>query len=209
MDVMKTQLDEAMILALERPDKTLWKYYLLKSCVVPPAFPILALVAWFRYHTMRYKFSDQGVSMSWGILFRREVILSYARIQDIHLRSNLVERWLGLARIQVQTASGSAAAEMTIEGFKQFEAVRDFLYLKMRGVRDAAAHGRTPSTSATGDRLSVEQGAQRAASEAVALEGAADTELASALRELSLELRSLHDLLEKKLGGGDEGGAHV
>lgn len=27
---------------------------------------------------------------------------------------------------------------MTIEGLKQFEAVRDFLYSKMRGVKDAA-----------------------------------------------------------------------
>ena len=37
--------------------------------------------------------------MSWGILFRREVIIQFARIQDIHLRSNVVERWLGLGRI--------------------------------------------------------------------------------------------------------------
>ena len=47
----------------------------------------------------------------------------YARIQDIHLVSNVVERWLGLARIKIQTASGSAKAEMTIEGVPQFEAL--------------------------------------------------------------------------------------
>lgn len=35
---------------------------------------------YFRYHTMRYKFSDDGVSMRWGILFRREIIVNYARI---------------------------------------------------------------------------------------------------------------------------------
>ena len=58
--------------------------------------------------------------MRWGILFRREITLTYARIQDIHLTSNLVERWLRLARIQIQTASASASAEMTLEGLHEF-----------------------------------------------------------------------------------------
>ena len=64
----------------------------LTSCF-PPAFPFLILPLYFRYHTMRYKFTEDGISMSWGILFRHEIIVNYARIQDIHLRSNLVERW--------------------------------------------------------------------------------------------------------------------
>src|SRR5688572_10027080 len=93
---------------------------------------------------MRYQFTDEGISMSWGILFRREVIINYARIQDIHLRSNVVERWLGLAKILVQTASGSAAAEMTLEGLTNADEVRDFLYARMRGVKDRG-HAPTPS----------------------------------------------------------------
>ena len=136
---------EAAILALERPDKALWTYYLLSSLVVPPAFPFLAPYLYFRYHTLRYKFTDEGISMSWGILFRRQIIINYARIQDIHLRSNIVERWLGLARVLVQTASGSSGAEMTLEGFKEFEAVRDFLYSKMRGVKDPAHKSAAPA----------------------------------------------------------------
>jgi len=75
--------------------------------------------------------------MRWGILFRREVILNYSRIQDIHLSSNLIERWLGLAKIEIQTAAGSSSAEMTIEGIAEFEAVRDFLYAQMRGTKDS------------------------------------------------------------------------
>jgi putative membrane protein len=117
---------------------------------------------------MRYKFTDEGISMSWGILFRRQVIINYARIQDIHIRSNLVERWLGLARVLVQTASGSSGAEMTLEGFKEFEAVRDFLYSKMRGVKDPTH--------------------KTAASSHVATAGH-ETELAAALREVARELR--------------------
>src|SRR3954467_15821444 len=128
--------DDTAILAIERPDHSLWTYYWLSLLVVFPLLPILILPAYFRYHTMRYKFTDEGISMSWGILFRREIIVNYARIQDIHLQSNFVERWLGLARILVQTASGNTGGEMTLEGLKECEAVRDFLYARMRGFKD-------------------------------------------------------------------------
>ncbi|MFO1458599.1 MAG: PH domain-containing protein [Verrucomicrobiota bacterium] len=136
---MSSRPDEASILAIDRPDPKLWTYYILCCLAVLPLAPLLLPIHWFRYHTMRYRFTDEGVSMSWGILFRREILLNYARIQDIHLHSNLVERWLGLARLQIQTASGSASAEMTLEGLTQFEAVRDFLYSRMRGVKEAGA----------------------------------------------------------------------
>jgi len=158
--------DDAAILAITRPHRSLWTYYRLSCLVIPPLFPFLAPYYWFRYRTMRYRFTDEGISMSWGIFFRREIIINYARIQDIHLRSNLVERYFGLAKILVQTASGSAAAELTLEGLKEFEAVRDFLYSKMRGVRDPA-----PAT-------------------APAPAAADAAELAAALREVAAELRA-------------------
>jgi membrane protein YdbS with pleckstrin-like domain len=187
-DGVKPQFDEAAILALERPDRALWTYYLLKLLVIPPLFPIFILPVYFRYHTMRYRFTAEGISMKWGILFRREIILNYARIQDIHLQSNLIERWLGLARILVQTASGTASAEMTIEGLKQYEAVRDFLYSKMRGVKDVAH--RLPVTSVVPD-------------------GASSSELVSALREVKLEVRAIRELLEKRQSPGAGGQERV
>ncbi len=180
---MKTSVDEASILAITKPDKALWTYYLLSCLIIPPLFPLLVLPMWFRYHTMRYKFTDEGISMSWGILFRREIILNYARIQDIHLRSNLIERWLGLARILVQTASGSASAELTIEGLKEFEAVRDFLYSKMRGVKDPAHHPvSSGGTSVTPNGM----------------DSAAAAEVAATLREVSRELRALRQTLDSR-----------
>lgn len=175
---MKSPGDDA-ILAIERPHPNLWTYYLLFCLGILPLAPILILPAWFRYRTMRYKFTDQGVSMSWGVLFRREVIIQYARIQDIHLRSNVVERWLGLSRVLVQTASGNAAAEMTIEGLREYEAVRDFLYGRMRGVKQAPAG----AASAGGD-----------------------AELAATLREIAHELRELRAVLAARSRGEGEAG---
>jgi uncharacterized membrane protein YdbT with pleckstrin-like domain len=166
----------------ERPEPVLLTYYILGSLLVGPFFPIAAVAMYFRYHTMRYRVTDEGLSMSWGLLFRREVIIQFARIQDIHLRSNVVERWLGLGRILVQTASGSAGAEMTLEGFTNFEAVRDFLYERMRGVGDE------PGPSCTPDDTS---------------ERAGSGELSAALREAAAELRALRAALTEKKGGHD------
>jgi putative membrane protein len=121
------------IVAIERPRESLWTYYVLKAIAANVAFPFMFPYLYFRYHTMRYRFDTDGIHMKWGIIFRREVLLNYSRIQDIHLRSNLIERWLGLARIEIQTASGSESANMTLEGMEDPEVVRDFLYSRMRG----------------------------------------------------------------------------
>lgn len=176
-DVNPASSDSA-ILAIERPHRNLLTYYFLSLLVFPPLLLFVGPYLYFRYHTMRYKFTAEGISMRWGILFRREIIIQYARIQDIHLRSNIVERWLGLARILVQTASGSSGAEMTIEGLREFEAVRDFLYHQMRGVKDPAhAPAAVPAAAASAST-------------------AHDAELATTLRAVAAELRATRAALE-------------
>ncbi|HBS27981.1 MAG TPA: hypothetical protein DEB06_00685 [Phycisphaerales bacterium] len=123
-------------------------YYTIISLAALIAFPIVWLVRFFKYETLRYRFDDEGVSMAWGLLFRREINLTYRRIQDIHLTRNLIQRWMGLATVSVQTASGSATPEMQIEGVREFAALRDFLYTRMRGAREQGTPG---EPRATGD----------------------------------------------------------
>ena len=144
-------LSDPEIYALERPRPSLFTYYVLSSLLLGPLFFVLLIPLYFRYHALRYRFDEEGISMRWGVLFRREIHLTYSRIQDIHLVSNAVERWLGLARIEIQTASGSAKAEMTIEGIGAYAELRDFLYTRMRGARGGGAvaiGGRAPAESA-------------------------------------------------------------
>jgi membrane protein YdbS with pleckstrin-like domain len=150
-----TTIDEPKILALERPHPALWKYYIITSIFTGPAIVFTLPYLFFRYYTLRYRFDAEGIHMRVGILFRREVNLTYARIQDIHLRSGFIQRWLGLANLEVQTASGSATAELVIEGFKEYEAIRDFLYTRMRGYQtrqaSPASAGGSSATSAGGN----------------------------------------------------------
>ncbi|NQU44789.1 PH domain-containing protein [bacterium] len=125
--------DPDQIYAITRPDQNLLLQYLAWSLASLVFFPFVFLPLFFKYHTLRYRFDKEGISMSWGLLFRREINLTYARIQDIHLSRGIVERYLGIASLGIQTASGSANAEMTIQGLREFEPLRDFLYTRMRG----------------------------------------------------------------------------
>lgn len=118
---------------ITRPVPALMVYYALVSLFTLIAAPIVILPLYFKYETLRYRFDNDGLSVSWGLLFRREVYLTYRRIQDIHLTRNLLQRWMGLATISIQTASGSATPETSIEGIYEAEELRDYLYGKMRG----------------------------------------------------------------------------
>ena len=177
--------DEATIFALDRPQPALWKLYLIRIILSGPAFFITLPLLYFRYHTLRYRFDTEGIHMKVGILFRREVNVTYARIQDIHLSSGIIQRWLGLADVQIQTASGTSGAELTIEGFKEFEGIRDFLYSRMRGVREKSAHAPPPLPGAPAD-------------EAVTL-----------LLAIRDELRQTRELLQTRSGASSAGDRHV
>src|SRR5215471_7577468 len=159
------------IAAIEVPSPQLFKYYVLRAIASTIAFPLTMTLLYFRYHTMRYRFDAEGIHMRWGILLRREIMLNYSRIQDIQLRSNVIERWLGLARIEIQTASGSAGSEMVLEGLLNFVDVRDFLYSRMRGARSQESGHR---------------------------ETAAQDSLVSVLDEVTAELRALRQVLERQ-----------
>jgi len=122
------------------------KYYVITALLTGPLSVVVILPMYFKYHTLRYRFDSEGMSMSWGILMRREIYITYRRIQDIHLTRNLIQRWLGLATISIQTASGSSSPEMSVEGILEADALRDFLYSKMRGAREH--HEETPTATA-------------------------------------------------------------
>jgi putative membrane protein len=155
-----------------RPHPNLLKYNLLSCLLLGPFFLFAFLPLYFRYRSLLYEVDAEGITMRWGILFRREISLTYPRIQDIHLSSNFVERWLGLAKIQVQTASGSANAEMTIEGIPEYEEMRDYLYSRMRG---AGGQGATLVEGVSNDH------------------GANSSELSTTLRAIAAELRAIRE----------------
>lgn len=111
-------------------------HYFILSLFTGPGFPIMFPILYFRYRTLRYRFDADGVTMKVGILFKHEIALTYRRIQDIHVNRGILQRWLGLATVACQTASGSSSPELVIEGLLDYERVRDFLYQQMRGAKE-------------------------------------------------------------------------
>lgn len=166
---MTDTADDAFVFSLTRPSPTLLRYYGLAALLWGPLFFVPLIYQFLRYRTIRYQFDAEGVTMRWGGLERREVSLTYARIQDIHVSANVLERWLGLARLEIQTASGDAKAEMTLEGLPQPLVVRDFLYNRSRGARASA-----PRPAA-----------------------APEADLAQILRDVAAEMRALRQALEQ------------
>jgi len=146
---------DALVRAITRPEPRLMTFYVLVSLFTGPFFPIALVPLFFRYKTLRYGFDEDGISVSWGILFRREHHLTYRRIQDIHVTRNLLERWLGIGKVSVQTASGSGSAEAEIVGVKDFAAIRDFLYTRMRGHEPAPETTATPAPERADDPLAL------------------------------------------------------
>lgn len=170
------------MLALTRPERGLLGLYALYSLAAFCAAPIVFVPLYFKYHTLRYRLDEEGISASWGILFRREVHLTYKRIQDIHVRRNLFERWLDIATVQVQTASGSSSGELALEGIRDHDAVRDFLYRRMRG--HELASGAATSTGARVEPAATGAGGAGGERELVELLRAATRELEGARRAL-------------------------
>lgn len=57
------------VLAIERPDRALlWRYVLqtIPFFIIPPIGLLFLIVLYFRYHTLRYQFDEQGIRMRWG-----------------------------------------------------------------------------------------------------------------------------------------------
>jgi putative membrane protein len=171
-------MDDAAIREIRRPHKNLFSYYVLVALATTVAFPFVFPPLLFKYITLRYTIDDEGVSAKWGILFRREVYLTYKRIQDIHVRRNVVERWLGIGTVDIQTASGSSTAELKLEGMSDYSAVRDFLYRRMRG-HDLEASGEPAAAPAR---------------------PAADVRIVELLGEIKEEIEATRQALETRRG---------
>lgn len=194
-DAHLVPVDSARVQELTRPDPELWTLYIIYSVLSNLALPFVMLPLYFRFKTLRYRFDDHGVSVSYGLIWRRETYLTYARIQDIHVTRNIFERWLGIGTVQIQTASGSASATESIVGLKAFQEVRNYLYAHMRGHRRV----QQPAESSRGaSRDAVRAGSAQIEQPQAALASGDDALAVDALTGIRDELRAVRVLLESR-----------
>ncbi|MGH9378992.1 MAG: PH domain-containing protein [Thermoanaerobaculia bacterium] len=90
-----------------------------------------------RYRAWGFRVREDDLFVRRGVLSRTTSVIPHARIQHVDTRSDLLERWFGLARVIVYTA-GIRGAELIIPGLaaEEAEALRDRL-AALGGVGDA------------------------------------------------------------------------
>ena len=130
-DAHLSDVDATPIFALTRPDYKLLWLYVIYSLFANILFLFALIPLYFRFKTLRYRFDAEGVSVAHGILWRRDDLpppMPEYRIFMFslkHLRE--VARVLG-KNPDCKTLWVSTSAEESVEGVKEYNAIRDFLY---------------------------------------------------------------------------------
>lgn len=96
------------------------------------------VVFWARLAFSRWQvtFAERALVLEHGVIWHTVSTVPYARLQHVDVGRGPVERWLGLARVRLHTASASTDAEIPGLDASAAPAVRDEL-LARSGAADA------------------------------------------------------------------------
>ena len=87
-----------------------------------------ALVVWAliliprQVHAVGYAERDDDLLIRRGVMFRALVVVPYGRMQFVDVQAGPLDRWAGVAKVQLHTAS--AASDAAIPGLPPTEAAR-------------------------------------------------------------------------------------
>jgi len=89
-------------------------YFLI---AIPAYFVILYLFASLAYKNYRYEVTKNAFIIDYGILQKQTVNIPYDRIQNINVRRDLIDQFLGLAHLDIETAAtGGTVVENSVGG---------------------------------------------------------------------------------------------
>jgi len=182
-------------------------------------FQFLELVAWagfivqlpltFMMRKLDYKLrwyivTDRSLRIREGIVVVREKTMTFANIQNISIHQGPLQRFLGIADVEVKSAGGGASAP---ERGKHGGVTEDLHSARFRGVDNAAEIRDVIRTQVRKHRDSGLGDPDDAGHVPVVSHPAASSfETAAAARILLLEVRRLRELFrEKPAGEGDAG----
>src|SRR5688572_19209562 len=91
--------------------------------------PVLALLAWFivraplrRYAARGYSVADDRLRVVRGLLWRKDTVVPFGRVQHIDVTRSPIERKYGLATLVVHTA-GTHNASVSLPGLGEADAL--------------------------------------------------------------------------------------
>ena len=106
--------------------------YLVKITVTIPISAILIFtVSWIPkyYETITYRLAKDEILWRRGVWFKHTGVVPYNRITNIDVSQGPISRRLGIGTLKIHTAgySGTAGAEVRIEGIGNFEELKDVI----------------------------------------------------------------------------------
>ncbi len=108
--------------------------------IIIPAVLVLCFVwAKLTYHFYRYELTDAGFRKELGVIYKKYVTIPYDRIQNVNIDRGIIERLLGLSRIQIFTAgTGNIIGEGILPGLSRevAEQLRDELIQRARQAKN-------------------------------------------------------------------------
>ena len=95
----------------------------------------------FFYRSLSYEIGDEQVIVRQGVLTRAVKHVPYRTVTNITAKRGLIDRWLGLGTLDIQTAgmSGTQQAEQSLAGLTDPDEVYDLVVAQLSRFRGGMA----------------------------------------------------------------------
>jgi len=135
------------------------------------------LMVWagFYYRSLSYEIGDEQVIVRQGVLTRAVKHVPYRTVTNITVKRGLLDRWLGLGTLEIQTAgmSGTQQAEQSLAGLTDPQQVYDRVVAQLGRFRGGMAptQAGAEATGSTDETLAALLAEVRAIREALEKKG--------------------------------------
>jgi membrane protein YdbS with pleckstrin-like domain len=137
----------SVILPLPPLVRTIWWAVEVGAAgVFAVSVPITYFLQRLNYEMRWYIVTDRSLRIRSGVVWLQEITMTFANIQGIRVNANPIERWLGLANVEVRSAGGgstdadgpmSSGHVGKLAGVGNAEAIRDLLVERLRVYSDS------------------------------------------------------------------------
>jgi len=118
------------------------------------SIPVTYFLQRLNYEMRWYIVTDRSLRIRSGVVWLREMTMTFANIQGIRVNANPIERLLGLSNVEVQSAGGggvhhahgsqsSSGHAAEFEGVDNAAVIRDLLVERLRVYRDSGLGEKT------------------------------------------------------------------
>jgi membrane protein YdbS with pleckstrin-like domain len=137
--------------------RTIWLALVAGAfCVFLASIPITYFLQRLNYEMRWYIVTDRSLRIRSGVVWLQEMTMTFANIQGIRVNANPIERLLGLANVEVQSAGGggshhahgtpSSGHVAKFEGVDNAAVIRDLIIERLRVYRDSGLGEKTVET---------------------------------------------------------------